>query len=75
MEQRQFPYWKWAGLRWLVLGAGVLQLVSLAMQINDWIDLAGAGIFSPRNGSGIAPGRRCTAAAPACWRRCFRAAL
>ena len=22
MEQRQFPYWKWAGLRWLVLGAG-----------------------------------------------------
>ena len=46
MEQRQFQYWKWAGLRWLVLGAGVLQLVSLAMQINDWIDLAGAGIFS-----------------------------
>ncbi len=22
MEQRQFPYWKWAGLRWLVLVAG-----------------------------------------------------
>lgn len=46
MGQRQFPYWKWADLRWLVLGAGVLQLVSLAMQINDWIELAGAGIFS-----------------------------
>ena len=46
MGQRQFPYWKWAGLRWLVLGAGVLQLVSLAMQINDWIELAGSG-FQP----------------------------
>lgn len=47
MEQRQFQYWKRPGLRWLVLGAGVLQLVNLAMQLSDWIDLAGAGIFSP----------------------------
>lgn len=46
MEQRPFQYWQWPGLRWLCLGAGVLQLVSLAMQISDWIDLAGAGIFS-----------------------------
>ena len=46
MEQRQFPYWKRSGLRWLVLGAGVLQLVSLAMQLSDWQAIAGAGIFS-----------------------------
>lgn len=46
MEQRQFQYWQWPGLRWLVLAAGGLQLVSLAMQIGDWQAIAGAGIFS-----------------------------
>lgn len=46
MEQRQFQYWQWPGLRWLVLVAGGLQLVSLAMQISDWQAIAGAGIFS-----------------------------
>lgn len=46
MEQRPFQYWQWPGLRWLILGAGVLQLVSLAMQISDWQAIAGAGIFS-----------------------------
>ena len=47
MEQRRFQYWQRSGLRWLFLGAGVLQLVSLAMQISDWQAIAGAGIFSP----------------------------
>ena len=56
MGQRQFPYWKWAGLRWLVLGAVVLQLVSLAMQINDWIELAGSG-FQPFEPAGAVPGQ------------------
>ena len=56
MEQRQFQYWKWAGLRWLVLGAGVLQLMSLAMQINDWIELAGSG-FQPFEPAGAVPGQ------------------
>lgn len=47
MEQRRFQYWQRSGLRWLFLGAGVLQLVSLAMQISDWQAIAGTGIFSP----------------------------
>lgn len=46
MERRPFQYWQWPGLRWLVLVAGGLQLVSLAMQISDWQAIAGAGIFS-----------------------------
>lgn len=46
MEQRPFQYWQWPGLRWLFLAAGLLQLVNLAMKINDWRTLAGAGIFS-----------------------------
>ena len=46
MEQRKFQYWQWPGLRWLVLVAGALQLVSLAMQVSDWKAIAGADIFS-----------------------------
>ena len=48
MGQRQFPYWKWAGLRWLVLGAGVLQLLenqgfaAVAFADNDDVKTLGA---------------------------------
>lgn len=41
-----YSYWKWSWAKWLVLAAGLLELVQLGMNIREYHDLSGAGIFS-----------------------------
>ena len=41
-----YSYWKWSWVKWLVLAAGLLELVQLGMSIREYRYISEAGILS-----------------------------
>lgn len=53
-ECNGFTYWKRPWHKWLVLAAGVMQLICLWMNIREYQEIAAAGIFSAAELANIA---------------------